>query len=951
MATLSNSPRETITIEVETRKSFSFGLWLREDSGKPVDISDHTFRLTISQVDRAGTPTLVLQKLSDHIQASQGNTRFNLQAGHLNIKPGSYRYSITMVAAGYSAVIAKGDFKVVANVETSSIASTYATANPPQSLAVVLKKQADLHIELSTQYPPNMFSIPAGGTTGQTLVRTSNDNYELVWGTLSGGLSADGIDNGYIPVAQGDGSWEWAQVVGVDDLDALIEQLQNYADASAQDAQDQSQNYTDGQLNPVFQDINDALAAAVTAQAQAVAANNAANQAVIDAGQATIIANNRSTVLYRDLVPPAQYQNDLTLWIDTTDGRNTPKRWNGSQWIAVQDQAALRAAEVAADALDLAGSKSNTYVQSAPPVAGMSIGDLWIDSDTALLYRYDGIQWVNIVSEARLAAIADGLVTLYYQASPPTGIPEGTLWLDSLDKKIYERVGTAWQRTDTTQSPIASLIISLSGPADQSDGRVRFYAQNTAPGGMTVTDVGDLWVDSGNDLHRYNGIGWVNVEHSALAVVYSAAYAAQETARFKSTILYQTDTPASIYENEFTLWVDLTDGLNVQKRWNGSAWEAILDPGSLVEDGLNSLEIVNIPSKVMNVVATPEGYWPEDGVTPRARVYLTWTPVTLNTDGDPITPRVYEVWSRSDPIQPFQLVHSASAPLATIEDLPIYSSWEFQVRALRDESSGRGAFSDSVTVTDLQPSDEAPPTPSAPIVSPIGRGLLNVTWDGNDSTGVEMPPHVRFVYILLGLTGSEIWNRQGVVLTAGSGVTIPLTVGERYDVLFVAVNGVGLQSEESAITTSGHISGIDGADIMANSIQANSINAGAAFVDLIQGISGDLDLSANDSITLTVGAAVDPLQNEIDVVRGDVDIQQSTFRVTSTGAEVSRPGSAIKQVTENERIAFVTTTDERTLSEWTPLGLVVPIINLEEVNFGNHRVYQRGSNETVVKAV
>ncbi|MEX5323351.1 hypothetical protein WCE04_29045, partial [Pseudomonas shirazica] len=53
------------------------------------------------------------------------------------------------------------------------------------------------------------------------------------------------------------------------------------------------------------------------------------------------------------------------LWIDTTGNANTPKRWNGSAWVAVTDKVATDAAAAAATALAVAQTKADaSAVQS-----------------------------------------------------------------------------------------------------------------------------------------------------------------------------------------------------------------------------------------------------------------------------------------------------------------------------------------------------------------------------------------------------------------------------------------------------------------------------------------------------------------------------------------------------------------------------------------------------------
>lgn len=58
-----------------------------------------------------------------------------------------------------------------------------------------------------------------------------------------------------------------------------------------------------------------------------------------------------------------------TLWIDTTNGANTPKRWNGSAWAAVTDKAATDAANAAVKANDAAKTAQSTADKAATAAA------------------------------------------------------------------------------------------------------------------------------------------------------------------------------------------------------------------------------------------------------------------------------------------------------------------------------------------------------------------------------------------------------------------------------------------------------------------------------------------------------------------------------------------------------------------------------------------------------
>ena len=95
----------------------------------------------------------------------------------------------------------------------------------------------------------------------------------------------------------------------------------------------------------------DATAKADAAEAAAKAVANAAQRAAEAAAEA---AGNKGEVIFGSTTPAADKRLSQNLWIDTTGGLNTPKRWNGSAWVIVTDKAATDAAKAAKAAQDTA---------------------------------------------------------------------------------------------------------------------------------------------------------------------------------------------------------------------------------------------------------------------------------------------------------------------------------------------------------------------------------------------------------------------------------------------------------------------------------------------------------------------------------------------------------------------------------------------------------------------
>ena len=103
-----------------------------------------------------------------------------------------------------------------------------------------------------------------------------------------------------------------------------------------------------------------AKATADSAAQSATDAATAARKANTAAAAAAGVANGKADVLIQGTAPATSMRKASTLWIDTTNGANTPKRWNGSAWVAVTDKAATDAANAAVKANDAAKTAQST---------------------------------------------------------------------------------------------------------------------------------------------------------------------------------------------------------------------------------------------------------------------------------------------------------------------------------------------------------------------------------------------------------------------------------------------------------------------------------------------------------------------------------------------------------------------------------------------------------------
>lgn len=153
-----------------------------------------------------------------------------------------------------------------------------------------------------------------------------------------------------------------AQVMQTDQrLQAQIQsESQARADADAAEALQRQQlaarlDQEDAALLALVEQEQQARADAVSAEAsarQTLAATVSSNHsaALAAAQAASDAAGSKGKVIFGASAPAVADRLAQNLWIDSTGGANTPKRWNGSAWVAVTDKAATDAAAAAAQA-------------------------------------------------------------------------------------------------------------------------------------------------------------------------------------------------------------------------------------------------------------------------------------------------------------------------------------------------------------------------------------------------------------------------------------------------------------------------------------------------------------------------------------------------------------------------------------------------------------------------
>jgi hypothetical protein len=248
-------------------------------------------------------------------------------------------------------------------------------------------------------------------------------------------------------------------------------------------------------------DADAAQAAADNAQTAADDAQNAADAAAASAATAAGIANSKGKVIIQSSAPAVADQLAQNLWIDTTGGANTPKRWNGSAWVVVTDKVATDAAAAAAAAQTTADQAFNDAAAAA-------------------------------LAAGTAQTTANGKSTVWRQDNPPAGTSHraGDLWFDTNDgNKPYTWDTTSTQWISARDATIATAQSTADSAFTVANGKNKTYFQTSEPTGGTY-NTGDTWVDTDNNykLYTYSGSIWQATQDSAAAKAEAISAAATD---------------------------------------------------------------------------------------------------------------------------------------------------------------------------------------------------------------------------------------------------------------------------------------------------------------------------------------------------------------------------------------------------------------------------------------
>jgi hypothetical protein len=217
------------------------------------------------------------------------------------------------------------------------------------------------------------------------------------------------------------------------------------------------------------------------------------------------------------------------------DALNAHLNWVADNWVVVQDQGIISAASAAASAQNKADQAFNNAA-SAAQAAGQA------------------------------QSTADGKNTSYYLPSAPSGsgFKVGDQWFDTANNfrlKVWN--GSSWV---TAQDSFLAQ--------QTADSKALVYTQATVPPSFAQVS-STVWYDTSLGLDKvvqkyWNGTAWTPVADKT-------ATDAAAVADSKGETIYSSTEPAVAKRLPQNTWVDTTGGINIVKRWDGSAWVVAAD--------------------------------------------------------------------------------------------------------------------------------------------------------------------------------------------------------------------------------------------------------------------------------------------------------------------------------------------------------------------------------------
>ena len=267
--------------------------------------------------------------------------------------------------------------------------------------------------------------------------------------------------------------------------------------------------------------------------------------------------NSKGKVIYSDVEPIETERLFQNLWIDTKDGNNTPKRWDGFKWEIVSDK-------VATEALAKAEANSEVLTTKADASAVSSLTNKVENVEkTVTSQSSDLVVLTNSLEQASQLAADKGKVIFSNVEPEESERILQNLWIDTSNNNNTPKRWTGTKWSTVTDKVALDALTASQAVSDVLTTKADSSAVSSLE--SKVTDLGESISSQSQDITTLN----------------NSLVLANNTISDKGKIIYSDSAPAEGARLPQNLWIDTTSGGNIPKRWNGEFWLVITDKTAL----------------------------------------------------------------------------------------------------------------------------------------------------------------------------------------------------------------------------------------------------------------------------------------------------------------------------------------------------------------------------------
>jgi hypothetical protein len=242
------------------------------------------------------------------------------------------------------------------------------------------------------------------------------------------------------------------------------------------------------------------------------------------------------------------------------------------------------------DALDVNWSDPGGLIASTQLQYKISTDSVWINvPDAAIEFTQAFIFPVEpgTIYDVRarhmtIASVPGAWSTPVQETAGFTQLTLSAIALSYVDSGYAQNdVGLYEQNTSSDSAQALSLslaneaILRAAGAEAIVDGKVVTFLQNAEPA-ANVSSLGDLWIDldAGNNMWRFDGTIWVDVQDVAIITALNDASTAQATADGKIVSFFQEAEPSAGVSSVGDLWTK-TSTRQVYRYSSGLVWQTL----------------------------------------------------------------------------------------------------------------------------------------------------------------------------------------------------------------------------------------------------------------------------------------------------------------------------------------------------------------------------------------